>query len=181
MTFPTIHVNFQMSISHKYIKNDISESTCIEVAVCFPLNTYLVCHSLNKLGRRRHRVYTFQGNQLMNLNVHAISQLSSRGIPCHISNSWPVHSLHGNYGCFCFHTGVLQMMQTRIAALQSAVERYITPLKALKLSEHLKGGAWLIDIRKCLCNLCTKKEVPICQILCTSILFIHFSLFPFSG
>lgn len=93
MTFPTIHVNFQMSISHKYIKNDISESTCIEVAVCFPLNTYLVCHSLNKLGRRRHRVYTFQGNQLMNLNVHAISQLSSRGIPCHISNSWPVHSL----------------------------------------------------------------------------------------
>jgi len=48
---------------------------------------------------------------------------------------------YGNYGCFCILTGVLQMMQTRIAALQSAVERYITPLKAFKLSVHLKGGA----------------------------------------
>lgn len=29
----------------------------------------------------------------MNLNVHAILQLSSRGIPCHISNSCTVHSI----------------------------------------------------------------------------------------
>jgi len=60
----------------KYIKkNDIFESTCLEVAVSFPLNTYLVCYSLTKLGRQRPMILNVQCNFTAVLQRDPLSHL----------------------------------------------------------------------------------------------------------